>query len=212
MAIPADLWLGTMFGSVRRGLVGSGKENEVRGEWVVTYYVTLDVDGYSDANADAVIGWIGNLWQVFPGLGFISGFVHRDKITALHFLSEQERENTFTLRIGTSNNPPVPMQAAALVIGRAKELRHQTRRWLPGVQREQTDSQGRPQVGPDWPDFTSWMKSHVTPAASGGRTVTPVIWNQPSEELREITEVAASVEWRTQRRRTLTGDEDIITI
>lgn len=210
--IPDDLWLGVMHGSFRRGPPGSGREDEVRGEWAVTYHVTCDVAGFSGAQADGLHEWLSQLWNPFPGYSWLSSWVYRDFSTATHLATDQGTVNDFEIRVGTSADAPAPMQAAVMVIGRTNGIRRQVRRWLPGFASSSIDDEGRPQIGPDWPGITAWAKAHLEPNIGQAFFWTPVCWDADDETVREINGYACSIEWRTQRRRSLQGASDIVDI
>lgn len=196
MAIPANLWLVVPQFTMRYGIPSSPDRNRIRTEAALTYHVTVDVDGESQATADALRDWLLDLWYP-PFANPTSQFFHFETITATHLLSTTVYEFDVDFTLLGPVSKPLPPQCAVLVIGRSKEIGHQVRRWLPTMTVNQLNDFGLIDEG----FLDEWPRRHLIPSAAGGRTITPIIWNATTEIVRPIESIVGSTEWRTIRAR-----------
>lgn len=207
--IPDNLWLGVVHQSFREDPPSGPRSDEVRGRCAVTYWMQADADGFSQELADSLLVHLISLWNPIPGLGWLSEWFFLDKVTVQHVASEQGKESLQDIRIGTAFSPPVPMQAAILVIGRTDTLRRQVRHWLAGWPASGIDEHGRPRSADKDHGNRAWCKNHLLPFTTFGHLWTPICWDADNQVVRPITSHAISTEWRTQRRRSLQGQDDI---
>lgn len=181
---------------MRYGVPASPDRDRVRTAAALTYHVQVDVDGESQATADALRDWMLGLW--YPaGVNPTSQYFHFETITATHLASTTVYDFDVDFTLLGSVSKPLPPQCAVLVIGRSKEIGHQVRRWLPTMTVDQLSDFGLIDAG----FLDDWPRRHLLQAFAGGRTITPVIWNATTEVVRSIESIVGSTEWRTIRAR-----------
>jgi len=198
MAIPTDLWLVVPEFTYRYGPPSSPDRDKVRAEAAMTYHVVCGVDGDGAAAGAACLDWCQDLWYP-PFANPTTQWCHFEKITATHLATstEYEREIDFAL-LGTLAKP-LPPQVAVFVAGRAKEIGHQVRRWIPCLGIDRLDDFGLVNQG----FLNEWPRRHLIPGFGGTVSITPVIWDAANEVQRSIATIIGSLEYRTIRGRSL---------
>lgn len=204
MAIPANLWLVSTRLTYRMGGPADPDHDEVRTTVWVTYHVATNPAGPGGAVADDLSLWQNILWSD-PGAP-LSLFCVLEDVTTLHMQTETEAVDDWSQNIGNTVAKPLPPQCAMLVVGRAKEIGHQCRRWLPCLSIESMDADGLIPQG----TLDGWGRAHFLPVTIGTTEITPVIWDATNEVVRQVDSLRGSREYRTIRGRALRTSDAIV--
>ena len=188
--------------------------------WVWAQVFHLDADVRTGGAVDPtklqqLANWKMSLYQgggpLFTPVG--NGMICTQR-GALHVAtgSEQIIENDVDLTAGAGADI-LPSAVCVFLFGRTDSLRHQTRKWVPGIRAdlwlpaENYYDTGENQLGVD---FVAWSRTLLSPANVGTvGQISDVVWEPSTETMRPITNVQVEKYPRSRGSRQLTGNTDV---
>lgn len=208
MAIPDNLWQVAISAGWYSAST-SPPADQPRSRFVSKYHLQSTHSGASTALASQLANKIRSNYTFTVLKRWWAEWVWFERVEVVHLESEIEGSNANAQRLGMAhlaNVKDLPLNAAAFAFARAKDLGHQTRQWFGGLNSSVLDDDG--QV--DWVgnnDFRTWCAEQLTGFVIGIRTYTRVVYTPATETVHQIEQRLKVGEFRSIRRRSLTGSE-----
>lgn len=177
-------------------------------ECVTVFYLNSSVPGYTSSAAVAITQAIYFRFVVIPFNDWFARWFWLNGITATHVLTGNGYSNTNTIHLGLGAGgsfKDLPWNASAFAFGRSKDVGHQTRFWVGGLSSKLLTTDGQVAWSSN-PAFGAHVRTFFLPFTAGGRTYDRIIYSAADDSLHSVDETLKVGQFRSIRRRSLTGD------